>query len=81
MRELRRKIKRLEAEMNQDRVRITAECGILDKFTHSTVFVAAGITAGFVGGFLLARKKNIPEIISMGRKVKRGVGFLKFFVL
>ncbi len=87
MRKLQQKIKRLEACMNKNRIQLQADMSRLKRYTHTPAFIVTGVISGFVGGFLLARKKTTPQLIqtarsaaSLARKMKRGVKFLSFLI-
>jgi hypothetical protein len=87
MNELQQKINHLKSEMNQNRKRLRMHAVRIKKWTHSTPFIVTGAACGFVGGLLLAKKRNAPQLLqfvrtvaSASRKVKRSVKLLSLLL-
>ncbi len=62
MRELRRKIKNLDASMNQNNKKIQEQCHFLKNYVRSSRFVLMEIGSSFIVGYFIARKKSVTKL-------------------
>jgi len=63
MKELRRKIKRLDRSMNQNNKNIQEQCQLLKNYVRSSKFLMMEIGGSFVVGYFIARKKSIAKLV------------------
>jgi len=88
MRKLLQKIKSLNTRMSKNKRKLRGEANRIERYTHTMRFVTIGMVSGFATGFLLGRKKSLPQVIrstgsalSLARQVKRGMRLLTLFIL
>lgn len=63
MNHLQKQIEQLERSMTQDANRVHKEQKMLQRYTQTNAFVVFEIGAGFLAGYLLARKKHPREVL------------------
>jgi ERCC4-type nuclease len=63
MKELRQKIKHLDASMNQNNKKIHEQCHILKNYVRSSKFLIMEIGSSFIVGYFIARKRSIAKVI------------------
>ena len=88
MKKLQQKIKQLKTEINKNNQKMRMQSHIIKKFTHSTAFVLTGAVGGFIGGYLIGKRQNVPQLINtvksasgVVRTVKRAVKLLAIFMV
>lgn len=63
MKPLKRKIKRLDAKMNADKIATEQDLVLLKRFLKNPVFLAGTLIAGVSAGYLVARKTGVKQLL------------------